>query len=64
MTNGGILFFKNRYDLNKNLDKLSKYNLYGYNLFETKILSSKKKFFRIQVKSFSPLNDKSSKIIS
>ena len=51
MTNGAILSFKNKKILNAQIKKIKKINLYGYRLFETKILNNHQIFCRIQVRS-------------
>ena len=56
MTNGGILEFYNKNDLQLNKIKLKKFKIFGYKLFEIKTLSNNKIFFRIQVKSSNKIN--------
>ena len=51
MTNGAILSFRNNKILKNQLKKIKKINLYGYQLFETKILKNYQIFCRIQIRS-------------
>ncbi len=61
MTNGAILSFKNNRNLNNQLKKIKKINLYGYQLFEAKIIKNNQVFCRIQVRSNKDYFDKYSK---
>ena len=51
MTNGAILNFKNKNNFNDAIYKLKNYNIYGYRLFQIKILKNKQIFARVQVRS-------------
>ena len=51
MTNGAILTFKSNKKLKSQLKKIKKINLYGYKLFETKILNHIQVFCSIQIRS-------------
>ena len=51
MTNGAILSFKSNKILKLQLKKIKKINLYGYQLFETKILKNYQVFCRVQIRS-------------
>ena len=51
MTNGAILTFKNNKVLKFQLKKIKKINLFGYQLFEIRILNNKQIFCRIQIRS-------------
>ena len=44
MTNGGILEFYNFKEMVFNKKKLEKYSIYGFKVFEIKVLSNKKIF--------------------
>ncbi len=51
MTNGAILTFKNNKILKSQLKKIKKINLFGYQLFETKIIKKNQLFCRIKIRS-------------
>ncbi len=51
MTNGAILTFKNSDELKDQLKKIKQINIFGYQLYETKILKNNDLFCRIQVRS-------------
>lgn len=51
MTNGAILSFRNKKTLKYQLKKIKEINLFGYQLFETKILKNNQVFCRIQIRS-------------
>ena len=52
MTNGAILTFKNNKILkNQLVKKIKKINLFGYQLFETKIIKKNQIFCRIKIRS-------------
>ena len=55
MTNGGLLFFTNKYQRNYNLNILNNVKIGNFNLFETKILNNKTIFYRIQLVSSMPM---------
>ncbi len=51
MTNGAILSFNSKKDFNKSIDILKKYNIYGFTVFDFKILRKNQLFIRVKIRS-------------
>lgn len=56
MTTGGFMYFNTSIEKKKSLKILENYNLYGFKIFEIKIVSKLKIYFRIQIKSSTKKN--------
>tara|TARA_Y100000591_G_C21808559_1_gene686453 strand:- start:400 stop:1734 length:1335 start_codon:yes stop_codon:yes gene_type:complete len=57
MTNGGVIFFRNKKELDINKKKLNQFKVFGLKPFKITILSNKTLFYKIQIKTFSKLNE-------
>jgi hypothetical protein len=63
MTHGGYIYFNNKIQMNKSIELLKNFSVFGLNLFSLKILSQDKVFYRININSRNKFT-KSSKNIS
>lgn len=51
MTNGALVSFDSNIKFNKAISILKKYNIYGYNLFDFKLVKKKQIFIRVKIRS-------------
>jgi hypothetical protein len=63
MTHGGYIYFNNKIQMNKSIELLKNFSVFGFNLFSLKILTQDKVFYRININSRNKFT-KSSKNIS
>tara|TARA_B110000003_G_scaffold276526_1_gene323592 strand:+ start:4804 stop:6150 length:1347 start_codon:yes stop_codon:yes gene_type:complete len=56
MTNGAIIFFKNKKDRKEAQTKLSNFYIFNYNVFEIKKKSNTSLFYKIKIKTFKKIS--------
>lgn len=62
MTHGGYIYFDNKIQMNKSIELLKNYSVFGFYLFKVDILTKNKVFYRININSRNKLNKSSRNI--
>ena len=62
MTHGGYIYFDNKIQMNKSIELLKNYNVFGFYLFSVDILTKNKVFYRININSRNKFNKSSRNI--